>query len=242
MGDENESDDDFTTFAQQPRDHVTLDQEIREPPHDDDLPVVQKRRRLESDLNRDFKICAVDGCDKYAKSNGTVREFCVAHGGGKPCEFPGCTKTAQSHAPGKFCRPHGGGARCEHESGCTKHAKCGRMCAVHGTMEMELVWRIKRNKALRAKWLDVILAKQGGLCANPNKHCYSVVGGEADTYCRWGNDPLPRDAAQLDHIQPLSEGGTDEENNLQVVCACCHAIKSMEEARTRDLRCSSFGL
>ena len=97
MGDEDESDDDFTTFAQQPRDHVTLDEEIRE-----HLPVV-KMPRLESNMPDHHKRCAEPGCDKYAKFNGTVKEFCRAHGGGKPCAVPGCDRNAQTSAPGKFC-------------------------------------------------------------------------------------------------------------------------------------------
>lgn len=237
MGDEDESDDDFTTFAQQPRDHVTLDQEIRE-----HLPVVKMPRR-ESTGPDYHKRCAVDGCDTPAAGRGPEKEFCQFHGGGKLCEFPGCITPAHKSRPGMFCYAHGGGDRCEHESGCLKHASGGgRMCRQHATMELELVRRIKRNKALREKWLDVILLKQGNRCANPNKHCYEVTDGAATAHCPWGDDLLPRDAAQLDHIQPLCEGGTDDEANLQVVCACCHAIKSIHEARTRDLRCSSLGL
>lgn len=211
------------------------------PPNNDDLPVVKMPRR-ESNMPDYSKTCAEPGCDKYAKSNGTVTKFCRMHGGGKPCEFPGCTAIAQSDAPGKFCGKHGGGARCEHESGCTKHVVCGRMCREHGTIEMELVWRIKRNKALRAKWLDVILEKQESMCANPNKHCYSVVDGAAESYCPFGDRPLMKEMAQLDHIQPLSEGGTDDEANLQVLCACCHQFKSMEEARERAACHSGLGL
>jgi 5-methylcytosine-specific restriction endonuclease McrA len=44
---------------------------------------------------------------------------------------------------------------------------------------------------------------------------------------------VPREAAQLDHITPLCEGGTDARANLQGLCACCHALKSADEARKR---------
>ena len=211
------------------------------PPNNDDLPVVQKRQREGTAVNHS-KPCAEPGCDKWANGRGPKKEFCRTHGGGKPCEFPGCTKKALNDAPGKFCATHGGGNRCQHESGCTKQAVSGRMCIVHGSIEMELVWRIKRNKALRAKWLDVILEKQGGMCANPNKHCYEVVDGAAESYCRWGNDPLMKEMAQLDHKTPLFQGGTDDEANLQVLCACCHAFKSFQEAKEREARYSTLGL
>ena len=37
-------------------------------------------------------------------------------------------------------------------------------------------------------------------------------------------------ATQVDHIVPKAEGGTDEEDNLQAICAPCHDAKSRTEA------------
>ena len=93
--------------------------------------------------------------------------------------------------------------------------------------------RRKRDAALRAKWLDRLLAKRGGRCAQSVRTCEAVDGGAATSVCPWGARMVPRDAAQVDHIVPLAEGGTDTESNLQVLCACCHAIKSASEARAR---------
>lgn len=39
---------------------------------------------------------------------------------------------------------------------------------------------------------------------------------------------------ELDHIIPLSEGGTDARTNLQVACHECHLAKSEREARRRS--------
>ena len=190
---------------------------------------VTKKKRV-GRQNHYKRKCEAPGCTSQAKSNGTELRFCIAHGGGKPCEEPGCTSKACNTAPGKFCSKHGGGQRCTYGNGCNKSASGGGLCAEHTGIARELVLRIKRNRALRAKYLDEILEEQGGACANPHKHCYHIVVGAASSRCPWGDRPLPREAAQLDHKIPLFLGGTDDKNNLQVLCACCHAMKSSEEA------------
>lgn len=42
---------------------------------------------------------------------------------------------------------------------------------------------------------------------------------------------------EVDHINPLHTGGTDDMGNLAVRCSSCHAIKSAAEARDRT-RCA----
>jgi 5-methylcytosine-specific restriction protein A len=37
----------------------------------------------------------------------------------------------------------------------------------------------------------------------------------------------------VDHIIPLWEGGSDDEDNKQTICPPCHEAKSAEEARRR---------
>lgn len=45
------------------------------------------------------------------------------------------------------------------------------------------------------------------------------------------------DSTEVDHVQPISEGGTDHPDNLQGVCNPCHASKSAREgARARRRR------
>ena len=41
--------------------------------------------------------------------------------------------------------------------------------------------------------------------------------------------------AELDHVLPLSQGGTDADANLQVLCVECHRIKSAREAGKRPV-------
>ena len=38
-------------------------------------------------------------------------------------------------------------------------------------------------------------------------------------------------AALVDHIKPVAEGGTSEDTNLQPLCRRCHAIKTSKEKR-----------
>ena len=40
-------------------------------------------------------------------------------------------------------------------------------------------------------------------------------------------------ATQVDHIVPLSEGGTDTDDNCQTICNACHAAKTASEAGSR---------
>lgn len=42
-------------------------------------------------------------------------------------------------------------------------------------------------------------------------------------------------AAHVDHIVPLEEGGTDDDENLQVLCSSCHGAKTRSEQRRRGV-------
>ena len=37
-------------------------------------------------------------------------------------------------------------------------------------------------------------------------------------------------ATQVDHITPKAKGGTDDDDNLEAICAECHAVKTTAEA------------
>lgn len=60
-------------------------------------------------------------------------EFCIRHGGGKRCEFPGCAKGASGTVGGgaRWCIAHGGGRKCRIE-GCKSTAKRAGLCSSHG--------------------------------------------------------------------------------------------------------------
>src|ERR1700687_4037818 len=48
-----------------------------------------------------------------------------------------------------------------------------------------------------------------------------------------GFDPKHPAQLHLDHIVALSNGGADETSNLQTLCANCHALKTLADARIR---------
>lgn len=63
-----------------------------------------------------------------------------------------------------------------------------------------------RDTKRRQVWID-----QGGKCAV----CDRVVFGKGEVH--------------LDHIIPISHGGTDDDNNLQILCVPCHEDKTRKE-------------
>ncbi|KAK8453154.1 hypothetical protein SEVIR_5G238300v4 [Setaria viridis] len=71
--------------------------------------------------------CQKPGCQKGAEGR-TI--YCKAHVGGRRCQFLGCTKSAEGRTD--HCIAHGGGHRCSHE-GCSRAArgKSG-LCIKHG--------------------------------------------------------------------------------------------------------------
>ena len=58
---------------------------------------------------------------------------------------------------------------------------------------------------------DALWAAAGGKCQS----CDRAVFGKGEVH--------------LDHIVPLSQGGTDDDDNLQILCVPCHEDKTKEE-------------
>ena len=164
--------------------------------------------------------------------------LCIAHGGKRECREPGCHVMVDGT---NFC-PNHQGQTCAFP-GCTRKKQfVTGYCNVHHYQnrsvppeppEYEEVRRLKRDRELRAKWLFPILNDQKFQCARSVVTCEVVNNGDATPACPWGRRRLPPDAAQVDHIQPVWDNGSDRRANLQVLCACCHALKSAAEARAR---------
>ena len=81
----------------------------------------------------------------------------------------------------------------------------------------------KRQIARRVKKIDVCVERQRGLCAGKDIYagCLGDLNGLADEML-----------LHLDHIYPVSRGGTDDLDNLQAMCAPCNlhkADRTMEE-------------
>ena len=73
------------------------------------------------------KRCTEPDCTKATRG---ASDKCIAHGGGLRCTQPDCTKAAAD--PSDKCKTHGGGRRCA-ESGCTKSAAGAKdKCKAHG--------------------------------------------------------------------------------------------------------------
>lgn len=48
--------------------------------------------------------------------------------------------------------------------------------------------------------------------------------------CQLGGPNCLETASQVDHVVPISQGGTDDEDNLASACRQCHMEKSSREA------------
>jgi 5-methylcytosine-specific restriction protein A len=70
-------------------------------------------------------------------------------------------------------------------------------------------WRRKR---------DAVMKRDGYLC-----QCEQCQDGTR----------LPKVADEVDHIVPLSQGGTDHPGNLRAINSDCHKAKTQREARGR---------
>ena len=103
----------------------------------------------------------------------------------------------------KPCTHPGCGVLVRDGSGrCTKHPKPAWAKPVQAT---------KRITGRRLQQLRAELFRRAPMCAECE---------------RQGRITL---ASQRDHIKPLTEGGTDTEDNVQGLCETCHDAKSLQE-------------
>jgi hypothetical protein len=81
--------------------------------------------------NNNTKVCEWPGCNKFPQG---PTKYCISHGGGHRCQYPGCLKGARDK---KWCTAHGGGKRCEVE-GCVRAAVgSSSLCTAVRTYIME---------------------------------------------------------------------------------------------------------
>ena len=59
--------------------------------------------------------------------------------------------------------------------------------------------------------------------------------GKPVNLCPWGCNPVPEWAQQVDHIIRVADGGSDDLENLQMLCACCHAGKTASESGAKSI-------
>jgi 5-methylcytosine-specific restriction protein A len=76
--------------------------------------------------------------------------------------------------------------------------------------------------------------KQSGTNAQSNaRRALNKQGWGTCAHCR--ND-YTSGGIEIDHIQPLKDGGLDVETNIQALCIRCHQKKTAEEAYQRSKR------
>jgi 5-methylcytosine-specific restriction endonuclease McrA len=193
-----------------------------------------RRKRTKSTM------CGEPGCDKFAMAGDRWQGRgyrCTAHGGGTQCthvdtDSGRCPKVAVSiGVPGvRLCYVHSDG-RAGAYARSMKKPKVDDDNSYHDPSRYEWIKRLKRDARLRRKHLLTVWARQDYQCADPMRACYQVKDGKATPRCPWvklGEAPS-LDQVQIDHIKPLSEGGSNDPSNLQAVCACCHAAKTAWE-------------
>lgn len=56
-----------------------------------------------------------------------------------------------------------------------------------------------------------------------------VFGRQLGICAMCGSLRNPTPAQELDHIVPLAQGGTNDDDNLQALCRACHAKKTASE-------------
>ena len=164
--------------------------------------------------------CQFEGCGRLTNNSGKYGMWCHVHSGGKPdlCIVKGCKTLKQArYAP--FCAIHK-----NHEYDETHEAQ-------DMVPEYEIVRRIKRNRRLREKMIMQVAFEQDSKCASSLKTCLKVKNGKATDRCPFKGEEVPYDMQELDHKVRVADGGSDERSNLQMLCACCHAMKTRREMR-----------
>ncbi|MGW3518759.1 HNH endonuclease [Streptomyces hydrogenans] len=57
----------------------------------------------------------------------------------------------------------------------------------------------------------------------------SRIDGRGSAWCDWCLGDFPAADVDVDHVRPLSMGGTDTDGNVQVLCRGCHQLKTSTE-------------
>lgn len=56
-----------------------------------------------------------------------------------------------------------------------------------------------------------------------------IIERKGAAWCDWCLDDFPAVDVDVDHVRPLSMGGTDTDGNVQVLCRGCHQLKTSTE-------------
>jgi hypothetical protein len=79
------------------------------------------------------------------------------------------------------------------------------------------------RQSLDPKLRDAVVQKDNGKCRG------------IDNYeCPLKDRTEDASGFHVDHILPVADGGTDDIENLQLLCPCCHAVKTKRDADNRN--------
>lgn len=78
------------------------------------------------------------------------------------------------------------------------------------------------RRSISASMKNSLAARQSHVCA-----------GVKDYVCPLGNRKFDESGFHIDHIVELADGGDNNEQNLQALCPCCHAVKTQRCAIRR---------
>ena len=133
------------------------------------------------------------------------------------CKQEGCHELMVVHSvPYGYCKEH---------ANYNRNTEAGR---AKREAEREMVERWKRDSHLREKMLPTVAEEQEDKCMG-FWTCEEVEDGKPVNLCQWGERKVPKAAQQLDHIVTYAETQDDSRENLQMLCACCHAMKTAAE-------------
>ncbi len=65
------------------------------------------------------------------------------------------------------------------------------------------------------------------------KQRFMCAGNVSDYACPLSGNPFDEAGYEIDHIIPLSEGGSNDTSNLQALCLMCHRVKSNRAASVK---------
>jgi len=83
----------------------------------------------------------------------------------------------------------------------------------------DYVWSVTRRE---------VYERDRGLCQSPLE----------PPVCQGKQEPMDIAKCHIDHIMPLSKGGTNHASNLRLLCPVCHALR--EDSAHVQIRCEAI--
>lgn len=112
----------------------------------------------------------------------------------------------------------GKGAPCAVSTARSRRPIGGRCKTHHGAYEGRPTVRTRRARSRRR-------AARNDAAARLRR----IIERKGHAWCDWCLDDFPAADVDVDHVRPLSMGGTDTADNVQVLCGTCHQLKTATE-------------